>query len=127
MSALSVEFVSLLHEVASENNYSVEKYSGRAMYDRQCIAFKCNHGSPTEFFSLVIDRVLSNTKTFNSSTFHELRNMMDEVQDLMSDICTDQLGKGYVFYSPQTSWEKRYEGGYVEPEEDDDDDEEDEE
>lgn len=124
MSALSVEFVELLHEVASENNYSIEKYLGRAMYSRQCIAFKYNHGSPTEFFSLVIDRVLSNTKTFDSSMFHKLRNMMDEVQDLMSDICTDQLGKGYVFYSPQTSWEERYKGGYVEPEDDDDDDDE---
>ena len=122
MSALSVEFVSLLHEVASENNYKIEKYSGRAMYGKHCVSFQYDYGSPTEFFSLVIDQVLRNTKTFDSSTFHELRNLMDEVQDLMSDICTDQLGKGYVFYNTKIVWEERYKGGYVEPEEDDDDD-----
>ena len=116
--ALSHEFVALLHEVAAENDYKFEEYSGNAMHNKHCVSFRYEYGSPSEFFSLVIERVLENTKTFRGQeTFYVLRNMMDELRDLMFDVSQDQMGKGYVFYNSKIVWEDHYEKEYVELEE----------
>jgi len=88
-----------LCELFEECGYSVRSYSGRAMYNRQCLGVESDNDN-----NMVIELIQDICDNGGGTDSDKLCKIQD-VCELLRNCRTDSMGRGMITYWPEIEWE----------------------
>jgi hypothetical protein len=100
-----MKLIDVLEEIVNEGymeNASVHKYSGRAMFGRQCVAITVDDDnlvrSAMRLGSLITSGFV------RRSSLEDFVGADEEACEICSEVRADNMGQGYVFYWPDVEY-----------------------
>lgn len=90
-----------LKELAEEAGFTVQSYSGRYMYGKECV------GIVAENMAAVIPKLMGTaaiTWSHEGMSVVELGDRVDSLAELMAEVRLDSMGLDTVLYWPSVEW-----------------------
>ena len=95
-------------ELIELTDYTPRKYSGRAMYGKQCLGVEIDrYESPYEFFAALIENAAEEAvERLDDEGEVAVYDTFEEVSRMMRRTRSDSLGLGMILYWPHIPWEE---------------------
>ena len=105
----------ILQEMLEELSHDVRSYSGRGMYGKKCLAIDVGQGFTPGFLAAeIIGLLVLREGLFMPNDPTSREQVLEELQEGLRNMTSDQMGKGMILYFPDVPFENTDKSGETE-------------